>query len=88
MFKNYPFYFSFFFFLRNLFPHSEKNVSLFKNQDYEKRIKFHVYHSKKAISFSLFRVWLQANKTLSKTKVNSGKIQLESAATEVTHTLK
>lgn len=87
MFKNYPFYISFSFFLRNHFPHSEKNVSLLKNWYYEKCIKFPVYYSKKAIPFSLSRVWLDASKILSKTKANSGKIQLELAAAEVVQTL-
>lgn len=42
----------------------------------------------KVIQFFLSRVWLYASKILSKTKVNSGKIQVELAATEVTQTLK
>lgn len=43
---------------------------------------------KRQFDFSFSRAWLYANKTLSNTEVNTGKIRLELAATEVTRTLK
>lgn len=73
---------------RNHFPPSEKNICLFKNQDYEKCIKFCVHYSKKAIQFSLCSIWLYASKIFSKSKLNSGKIDLKLVATEVTQTIK
>lgn len=76
MFKNYPFYFSFF---KKSFS-SEENISLLKSQDYEKCIKFHVYYCKKAIPLPRPRVRLYAGKILSRTEVNSGKIQLKLVA--------
>lgn len=48
----------------------------FKNRNYERCIKFYDYYFKNGIKFSLLRVWLYISKILSKTKVNSGKLQL------------
>lgn len=62
-------------------------MTLLKNWYYEKCIKFPVYYSKKAIQYSLSRVWLDASKILSKTKANSGKNSAGIGAAGVVQTL-
>lgn len=62
-------------------------MTLHKNWYYETCIKFPVYYSKKAIQYSLSRVWLDASKILSKTKANSGKNSAGIGTAEVVQTL-